>query len=130
VVTRVVRLIDLTHGRRRFHRAADPSNASAYRPFVLALKVPYWLRFVWTGEPDHTSDDEGPSPRGAAGLATNAGGKGDASLYWKVVTSGEIAQSVSDGEGDGGDAILLVQCKDSNRLAWRLSNEESSTVRK
>ena len=105
-------MIDLAHGRRRFHTPDDPNTATAYRPFVLDMKVPYWLRFVWTGEPNHTSDEEGPSPRRAAGLATNAGGKGDASLYWKVVASGEIAQSVSDGEGDGGDVIFLIQCKD------------------
>ena len=68
--------------------------------------MPYWLRFVWTGEPGHTSDDDGSSPREAAGLATNAGGKGDTSLHWKVVTSGEIAKSVRVGEGDGGDVAL------------------------
>ena len=56
-------MIDLAHGRCRFHRAADPSNASAYRPFVLDLNVPYWLRFVFPGEPDHTSDDDGSSTR-------------------------------------------------------------------
>ena len=84
----MIRLIDLAHGRRRFHKTADPSNASAYRPFVLDLKVPYWLRFVLPGEPNHTSDDDGSSTREAAALAAKNDGKGAAPLYWKVVTSG------------------------------------------
>ena len=58
-----------------------------------------------------TSDDDGSSSREAAGLATNDGGKGAAPLYWKVVTSGEIAESTSVGEGDNSDITLRLRCK-------------------
>ena len=34
-------------------------------------------------------------------------------LYWKVVKSGEIAESTSVGEGDNSDVTLLLDCKDS-----------------
>ena len=34
-------------------------------------------------------------------------------LYWKVVTSGEIAESTSVGEGDNGDVTLRLHCKGS-----------------
>ena len=104
----MVRLIDLAHGRRRFHTPLDSTNATAYRPFILDLKVPYMLRFQWTGERRHRSDDDDDEraiSSGAAGIATNAGGEG---LYWKVVASGQIAQSVRVGEGDGGDVTLLI----------------------
>ena len=104
-------MIDLAHGRRRFHNAADPNNASAYRPFALDLNVSYWRRFVFPGEPDHTSDDDGSSTRKAAALAVQNDGKGAAPLYWKVVTSGEIAEATSVGEGDNGDVTLRVRCK-------------------
>ena len=66
------------------------------------------FRFKWTGERKHTSDDdddEGAISSGAAGIATNADGEG---LYWKVVASGQIAQSVSVGEGDSGDVTLRI----------------------
>ena len=34
-------------------------------------------------------------------------------LYWKVVASGEIAESTSVGEGDNGDVTLRLHCQGS-----------------
>ena len=69
-------MIDLAHGRRRFHASLDSNNTTAYRPFVLDLKVPYMLRYQWTGErkpmeSDDDEDDEVAIPSGAAGFASN-----------------------------------------------------------
>ena len=102
-------MIDLAHGRRRFHPPLDSNNATAYRPFFLDLKVPYMHRFQWTGErePNEIDDNEGDEvaiPSGDAGFAESG-----VEFYWKVVRSGRIARSVRVGEGDGGDVTLKIQ---------------------
>ena len=113
VVPRVVRLmvridgkID-SHGRRRFNRPLDSTNAHLYRPFVLDVKVPHMYRFEFTGE--SVADDVDSSGGGGGGGGGCSGAGED--LYWKVLGTGAIGKSVS--VGDDGDVTVRIQCKGS-----------------